>query len=120
MIMDEERKKALDRARKLKALADRGVGGERVNAAALYKKHLEKCGLTEEDVKAAWDAAVGEKAAAHSRPRTLRGSRLIISVDGSGWLYELTIRKKEILKKMEETLKGKKIKEITLRIGELK
>ena len=90
----------------------------------LLKKIISGIGdrgaLTEEDVRAAWDAAVGEKAAAHSRPRTLKGSRVIVSVDGSSWLYELTIRKKEILKKMEELLKNKKIKEITLRIGELK
>jgi predicted nucleic acid-binding Zn ribbon protein len=80
----------------------------------------DKNSLTEEDVKAAWDAAVGERAAAHSRPRSLRASRLIVAVDGSSWLYELAVRKKEILKKMEEFLKGKKIKDITLRIGDLK
>lgn len=80
----------------------------------------DKGALTEEDVKTAWDAAVGEKAAAHSKPRSLKGSRLIVNVDGSSWLYELTVHKKEILKKMEESLKSKKIKEITLRIGELK
>jgi predicted nucleic acid-binding Zn ribbon protein len=80
----------------------------------------EKGGLTEEDVKAAWDSAVGEKAAAHSRPRSFKGGRLIVSVDHSSWLYELTVGKKQILKKMEEALKSKKIKEITLRIGELK
>jgi predicted nucleic acid-binding Zn ribbon protein len=80
----------------------------------------DKGGLTEEDVRGAWDAAVGEKAAAHSRPRALKGPRLIVSVDGSSWLYELTVRKKEILKKLEESLGNKRIKEITLRIGELK
>jgi hypothetical protein len=41
-------------------------------------------------------------------------------VDHSSWLYELTVGKKQILKKMEEALKSKKIKEITLRIGELR
>ena len=90
----------------------------------ILKKIISRIGdkgaLTEEDVKAAWDAAVGEKAAAHSRPRSLNGLRLIVNVDGSGWLYELTVQKKDILKKMETSLKSKKIKEITLRIGELK
>jgi predicted nucleic acid-binding Zn ribbon protein len=80
----------------------------------------EKGAPTEEDVRAAWDAAVGEKAAAHSRPRTLKAGRLVVSVDGSSWLYELTVQKRGILKKLEESFKGKKIKEITLRIGELK
>jgi predicted nucleic acid-binding Zn ribbon protein len=80
----------------------------------------KKGGLTEEDVAAAWDSAVGEKAARHSKPRSLKGSRLIVNVDGSSWLYELTVRKKEILGKLAEGLNSKKIKEITLRIGELK
>lgn len=80
----------------------------------------KKGGFTEEDVDAAWDSAVGEKAARHSKPRSLQGSRLIVNVDDSSWLYELTVRKKEILKKLGEILKSSKIKDITLRIGELK
>ena len=80
----------------------------------------KKGGLTEEDVAAAWDGAVGKNAAAHSRPRSLKDSRLIVNVDGSSWLYELTVRKKEILGKLGAELKNKKIKEITLRIGELR
>lgn len=79
-----------------------------------------KGGLTQEDVACAWEDAVGEKAAKHSSPRSLKGSRLIVHVDGSSWLYELTVRKKEILKKISGGLKSGKIKEITLRIGELK
>ena len=80
----------------------------------------KKGGLTEEDVDSAWERAVGEKAAKHSKPCTLKGSRLIVSVDGSSWLYELTVKKKEILKKINEVLKGNKIKEITFRIGDTK
>lgn len=34
--------------RKLKALADRGVGGEKVNAEELLKKMMAKYGVTEE------------------------------------------------------------------------
>ena len=80
----------------------------------------KKGGLTEEDVDSAWERAVGEKAAEHSKPCTLKGSRLIVSVDGSSWLYELTIRKREILKSLSEILKSSRVKDITLRIGELK
>ena len=80
----------------------------------------DKGALTEEDVQAAWDNSVGEAAARHSKPRSLRGSRLIVNIDDSSWMYELTVRKKEILGKMEARLKGKKIKELTFRIGEIK
>ena len=100
------------------------VGKEKNPLEGILKKIIsgigDKGALTEEDVKAAWDAVVGEKAAGHSKPRSLKGSRLIVNVDGSGWLYELTVQKKDILKKLEASLKSKKIKEITLRIGELK
>ena len=75
--------------------------------------------FTEEALSAAWDDIVGKKGASHSRPKLLRGSRLIINVDDSSWLYELTIQKKELIKKLGEKLKTKKIREITFRIGEL-
>lgn len=84
---------------------------------------LSLCGkgkFTEEDLAAAWEAVVGEKAASHSRPRGFRGSRLVINVDDSSWLYELTIQKKEILKKLSSELKSGRLKDITFRIGEVK
>jgi predicted nucleic acid-binding Zn ribbon protein len=76
--------------------------------------------FTEEDLAAAWKVCAGEKAAGHSRPRSLRGSRLVVSVNDSGWLYELTVRKKELLRELSSELNSKKIKEITFRIGEIK
>lgn len=79
-----------------------------------------KGALTQEDVEKAWEEVVGKKAAAHSRPRSLRGSRLVINVDDSSWLYELTVRKKEILRKLSAELKTKKLTDITLRIGDLR
>jgi len=80
----------------------------------------KKGGLTEEDVRAAWEDAVGEAAAKHSKVRSLKGGRLVVNIDGSSWLYELTVQKKEIIKKIGEILKGNKIKDITLRIGDIK
>lgn len=76
--------------------------------------------VTEEDVAKAWKAAVGAKASAHSRPVSLRRATLGVNVDGSSWLYELTLKKKEILKKIEARLKKKRIKEIRFRIGATK
>lgn len=75
--------------------------------------------LTEEEIRAAWSRVVGEKAAKHSRPRSFAGSRLIVQVDDSSWLYELTTQKKYILNNLAAELKGKKLKEITFRIGDL-
>jgi len=80
----------------------------------------KKGGATEEDVKAAWDDAVGQSAAKHCKIRSLKGGRLIVNIDGSSWLYEITVQKKDILKKLGQSLKSRKIKDITLRIGDLK
>ncbi len=76
--------------------------------------------LTEEDIRSAWSLVVGKRAAKHSRPRSFTDSRLIVHVDDSGWLYELTTRKKHILNNLSSELKSKKLKDITFRIGELK
>ena len=76
--------------------------------------------LTEEEIRSAWALVVGNQAASHSRARSFKDSRLIVHVDDSGWLYELTTRKKDILNKLSSELKGKKLKDITFRIGELR
>jgi predicted nucleic acid-binding Zn ribbon protein len=74
----------------------------------------------EEEIAGAWEAAVGAAAAKHSRPVSFKKATVTVNVDRSGWLYELTVQKKEILKKLEERLGAKKIKDIRLRIGEIK
>jgi predicted nucleic acid-binding Zn ribbon protein len=74
---------------------------------------------TSEDIGAAWKEAAGEKAARHTKPASLRKKNLVINVDGSSWLYELTLRKESLLAAMKKRLGGKKIKELQFRIGEL-
>lgn len=74
--------------------------------------------LSAEAVADAWKAAAGEKAALHSRPVRLRRSVLTVHVDTSGWLYELTLRRREIAAELETPLETK-IKEIRLRIGDI-
>jgi predicted nucleic acid-binding Zn ribbon protein len=76
--------------------------------------------LTEEEIRSAWEVVVGSKAAKHSRPRAFTDSRLIVHVDDSSWLYELTTQKKYILNNLSAELKGKKLKDITFRIGDLR
>jgi len=73
----------------------------------------------EEEIVEAWEAAAGTAAAKHSKPVSFKNATVVVNVDRSGWLYELTVQKKEILKKLEARLKGKKIKDIRLRIGEI-
>jgi predicted nucleic acid-binding Zn ribbon protein len=82
-------------------------------------KDLKKKGrLTEEEMAAAWEGAAGSRAAKHTKPVSIRRSVLVVNVDGSPWLYELTTRKKDILAKLGGAIKHKKIKGIRFRIGE--
>jgi predicted nucleic acid-binding Zn ribbon protein len=82
-------------------------------------KDLGKKRLTEEEIKKAWGSAVGKKAASHTKPVSLKKARLVVNVDRSAWLYELTLKKREILEKLQAKLEAKKIKEIRFRIGEV-
>ena len=83
------------------------------------KKLVSPSRPSEEGVMVLWGAAAGAAAAKHSKPVAIKKSELIVSVDGSSWLYELTMRKKGILKSLEGKFGKKVIKNIRFRIGEL-
>ncbi len=89
----------------------------------LVKKIIEGLGdkgkLGKEEIMDAWEAAVGTAAVTHARPVSFKKNTLIVNVDGSSWLYELTTRKIDIIKKLESGLGGKKVKEIRFRIGDI-
>ena len=48
--MSFERKKILDKAKKLKELADRGVGGEKDNAIRMLTAYMEKHGISDTEL----------------------------------------------------------------------
>jgi hypothetical protein len=74
--------------------------------------------ITEEEIKTLWTAVAGRGASRHSRPVSLRKGRLVVMVEDSSLLYELTLRKREILNRLISGLKGK-IDDIQFRIGEV-
>jgi len=81
---------------------------------------LEKRQEEEFDIARAWREAAGEKAAAHTRPVLFKGKKLVVNVSDSSWLYKLTLEKKEIIKKFNESVKScKKARELQFRIGEV-
>jgi len=49
--MSEERYKILDKAKKLKELADRGVGGEMENAKDMLEKYMKKHNITMDEIE---------------------------------------------------------------------
>ncbi|MBN1872420.1 MAG: DUF721 domain-containing protein [Candidatus Omnitrophica bacterium] len=74
---------------------------------------------TSEAVTAAWDEVVGNKAKLHTKPASLIKKRLTVNVDGSTWLYELTLKKESLVKEMKKRLGEGKIEEIQFRIGDI-
>ena len=104
------------------ASTDPGANGANPLSDLIKKavRDLKGKGLfTEEEIREAWREAVGGDAARHSVPVSFKKTSIFVNVDRSSWLYELTIKKKEILKKLEERLVGKKFKDIRFRIGDI-
>ena len=66
----------------------------------------------------AWGEATKEEAKGHARPVSLKNGVLMVIVENSSWLYELTLEKKEIMKRFNEKYTGrKKARDIRYRIG---
>jgi len=99
------------------------TGAGRDPLRSLVKKVLarvkRKGRFTEEELAAAWHDAAGKSASAHSRPVTYRWGQIVVKVDDSGWLYELTTKRRELLAQVQKSLKSDKIKSIRFRIGEI-
>jgi len=90
----------------------------------VLKKTIAKIGaekkarLTEEKITEIWKKVAGESAARHSHPKMLKGGLLTVNVDSSAWIYELTLKKEKIEKKINRLIKQKKPLRIRLRAGE--
>lgn len=59
-----------------------------------------------------WEAIVGEHIARESSAVRISQGVLVVRVRTSTWRNELTLRKKEIMQKINDTLGGKIVKEI--------
>ena len=80
----------------------------------------ESPNVNESQIEKIWESAAGKKLAAHSKPVSFKTSRLVVNVDSSGWLYELTMERARILKRLKKKLTKKPVKEIQFRIGEVR
>jgi predicted nucleic acid-binding Zn ribbon protein len=72
-----------------------------------------------EKILKAWGSVVGEKVVLHSRPIGIKKGLLTIEVDSSTWLYELSLKKKSILKDIKKILQEYKIENIRFRMGDI-
>ena len=71
-------------------------------------------------VSSAWVQAVSKKTQQHSRPVSFKRGILMVIVENSTWLYELTMEKRQIIKRFNEAYKGRqKLTDIRYRVGKL-
>ncbi len=63
----------------------------------------------------AWEEVVGD-AASHTRPFRFRGSTLIVEVDEPAWLTELSMRKGDILNRLERAVGERVVEDIRFQI----
>ena len=75
--------------------------------------------LVREEVENRWKELVGEAGFKHSRPVTLLKSILTVYVDSSGWLQEMSMKQRGLLKRLKMTFGKDKISKIHFKIGEL-
>lgn len=65
-----------------------------------------------------WPDVVGEHMARVSRPRLSQGPELVIEVSSSPWLNELSLRRGELLEKINRHLGRHKVRKLRFRLME--
>ena len=64
-----------------------------------------------------WEKVVGEKLATHTYPQRVENECLICIVDNSAWLHEVQFMKQDIVKKINEVMKKRLVKNIFFKLG---
>jgi len=78
-----------------------------------YRQHPDK------GFEALWNKCCAKKTAQHTAVSFFKNGIIYINAENSGWLYALKIKKEEILKKLRKN-SSNKIKDIRLRVGDIK
>ena len=71
----------------------------------------------EELACAGWPAAVGKKIAAHTRAIALAGGRLRVEVEDAIWQRQLSVLKRQILKRLEEVVGTSVVRDVEYRVA---
>ena len=75
---------------------------------------------SEEEIRSAWLGAVGEAAARHAQPTSLKKGVLYAVVDNPGWMQELAIKKRGILKALHRHFTKDDVRDIKFWTGVLR
>jgi predicted nucleic acid-binding Zn ribbon protein len=79
-----------------RALAGRGLEGELRGWEAVER----------------WPAMVGPRIAGHSRAISYREGTLIVEVDGSAWMHELSVLKRQLMRTLNRELVPNTVREL--------
>ncbi len=71
--------------------------------------------LREYDAVVQWEQVVGAQIARIARAERISQGLLVVHVTASAWRQELTLRKSEIIRKLNEALGGEVVKDIRFR-----
>lgn len=66
-----------------------------------------------------WKDIVGTEIAKVARPVKIKFGTIFVNVENSAWLQELFFLEREILNKLNKQTKGKPIKKICFRVGQI-
>ncbi len=66
-----------------------------------------------------WNEAVGVRIARHSQPKGYKNGTLLIAVDSSTWMQQLTFLTDDIRRKVNQALGAPLVEKIRFQIGEL-
>lgn len=91
--------------------------------STVLKKVLKKKGwdtkVREHRVFDVWENEVGEPIAKNARPKSINRGVLFVIAKSSVWVQELTLKKSEIIKRLNSQLDGELIKDIKFAQGEI-
>ena len=68
--------------------------------------------MQELQILSVWNECVGSSIANFSTPVEIRKNKLFVSVENASWRYELSLKKNEIIEKLNQNFKKKIIKDI--------
>ena len=86
---------------------------------SVFEKLEREKTLSREEIEERWKEIAGTAGAKHTRPASLRKGVLLVWVDSSSWMQEMTLQKRKLLKQLKRTFGKDKILGIQFRIGEI-
>ena len=81
------------------------------------KEHDKKGDIPQSLIVQKWTEIMPKGAEAYTKPVSIKNKTLIITVSNSAWLYQITLKKENILKKIKKIIKNKEINDIRFKIG---